>query len=95
MIDQKKRMYHFEPSSLLPLKLVLIEAQKESPPQIWKEQKDRNEELASKLIASMRKKYRKVNVVARVIAQSNPFLTKEIASLTEERFARNDMKLEP
>lgn len=60
MIDQKKRTYHFETSSLLPLRLVLREAEKESPPRVPKEQKDMNEELALKLIASMKKNYRKV-----------------------------------
>ena len=59
MIDQKKRAYHFETSSLLPLKSVLIEAEKESPPQVLRKQRDVNEELAFKLIASMKKNYRK------------------------------------
>jgi len=57
MIDQKKRTYHLETSSLLPLKLVLIEAEKGSPPRVHKEQKDANEELALKLIASMKHKH--------------------------------------
>ena len=59
MIDQKKRTYHFETSSLLPLKLVLSKAEKESPPRMRNEQKDLNEELALKLIASMKKKYKR------------------------------------
>lgn len=56
MIDPKKH-YHFE-TSLLPLKLVLTEAEKESPPRAPKERRDVNEELALKLIASMKKKYK-------------------------------------
>ena len=59
MIDQKKRTYHFETSSLLPLKLVLIEAEKESHLYSSQKQTDVNEELALKLIANMKKKYRK------------------------------------
>jgi len=59
MIDQKKRAYHFETSSLLQLKAVLSEAEKISPPRVRHEQIDINEELALKLIASMRKNYRK------------------------------------
>ena len=58
MIDQKKCAYHFE-TSLLPLKLILIEAEKESPPHVRKEWKDVNEELALKLIGSVKKKYKR------------------------------------
>jgi hypothetical protein len=53
MIDQKKRTLRFETSSLLPLKLVLIEAKKDLPARTPKEH-DVNEELALKLIAKMR-----------------------------------------
>ncbi len=111
MIDQKKRTYHFETSSLLPLKLVLIEAEKESHPRAPQEQKDVNEELALKLITNMRKRYRKAmslrGAAGRVAlsvryegrieteATKQSPLNKEIASLTAKRFARNDMKLEP
>ena len=54
MIDQKKRTLRFETSSLLPLKLVLIEAEKDLPARAPKEH-DVNEELALKLIAQMKK----------------------------------------
>ena len=54
MIDQKKRTLRFETSSLLPLKLVLIEAEKDLPARARKEH-DVNEELALKLIAQMKK----------------------------------------
>ena len=54
MIDQKKRTLRFETSSLLPLKLVLIEAEKDVPARAPKEH-DVNEELALKLIAQMKK----------------------------------------
>ena len=54
MLDQKKRTVRFETSSLLPLKLVLIEAEKELPARTPKEY-DVNEELALKLIAQMKK----------------------------------------
>ena len=53
MIDHKKRTVRFETSSLLPLKLVLIEAEKDLPARVPKEH-DVNEELALKLIAKMR-----------------------------------------
>ena len=59
MIDQKKRMYQSETLSLLSLKLILTEAKKESPPQTRKEQNDANEELARKLIAGMKKNYKR------------------------------------
>ena len=95
MIDQKKRTYHFETSSLLPLKLVLIEAEKESHLHESQKQKDVNEELALKLIASMKKKYRKVNVIARAIARSNPLVGEKIASLTTKRLVRKDIEVEP
>ena len=54
MIDQKKRTVRVETSSLLPLKLVLIEAEKVLPARAPKEH-DVNEELALKLIAQMKK----------------------------------------
>ena len=54
MIDQKKRTVRFETSSLLPLRLVLIEAEKDLPARVPKED-DVNEELALKLIAQMKK----------------------------------------
>lgn len=57
MINHKKHAYHFETSCLLPLKLALIEAEKESPPRPLKLQRDVNEELALKLIKNMKKKY--------------------------------------
>ena len=62
MLDQKKRTVRFETSSLLPLKLVLIEAEKELPARTPKEQQDVqdvNEELAMKLIAEMRMSLRR------------------------------------
>ncbi len=70
MIDQKKHTVRFETSSLLPLTLVLIEAEKDLPARAPKEH-DVNEELALKLITSMKKEYRKVHVIARAIARSN------------------------
>ena len=54
MIDQKKRTVRFETSSLLPLKLVLVEAEKDLPARAPKEH-DLNEELALKLIAQIKK----------------------------------------
>ncbi|MEO7838539.1 MAG: hypothetical protein ABIU06_04240 [Anaerolineales bacterium] len=54
MIDQKKRTVRFETSSLLPLKLVLIEAERDLPARTPKEH-DVDEELALKLIAQMKK----------------------------------------
>ena len=84
MLDQKKRTVRFETLSLLPLKLVLIEAEKELPERTPKEQQDVqdvNEELALKLIAEMRKSLRR----------SNPHPgTGDCFSKT-----RNDIQLEP
>jgi hypothetical protein len=54
MIEQRKRTLRFETSSLLPLRLVLIEAEKDVPARAPKEH-DVNEELALKLIAQMKK----------------------------------------
>ena len=95
MIDQRKRTYHFETSSLIPLKLVLIEAEKESHPRALKEQKDANEELALKLIAGMKKKYRRAMSLRGAL-----FATKQSPRQCEDCFvglrpSRNDMKLEP
>jgi hypothetical protein len=88
MMDQKKHANHFETSSLLPLKLALIEAAKESPPLPPTAQRDVNEELASKLIASMRNNH----IIARgvVFPMKQSPLNNEIPSL-----ALNDIKLEP
>lgn len=94
MIDQKKHRVQSEALSLLALKLMLTEAKRESPPQTRKEEQ-RDEELALKLIAGLKKKYRKIDVVARVPARINPHFEEEIASLPAQRFARNDMKVEP
>lgn len=95
MIGQKKHAYQSETLSLLTLKSILTEAKKELPPQTQTEQNDSNEELALKLIANMKKEYKKIDVVARATARSNPTLKQEIASLTAQRFARNDIKIEP
>ncbi|HVF25752.1 MAG TPA: hypothetical protein VNA23_07675 [Anaerolineales bacterium] len=59
MIDQKKRTYQSEALSLLTLKLILTEAKKESLPQMRKEERC-DEELALKLIASMKINYKHV-----------------------------------
>lgn len=94
MIDQKKRMYQSEALSLLTLKLILTEAKKESPPQTRREQSDANEELALKLIAKMKKEYRKVNVVASrsfLAAKQSPSYT----GIASGYCPRNDMKVEP
>jgi hypothetical protein len=102
MIDQKKRTYHFETSSLLPLKLVLIEAEKESHLRASQEQKDVNEELALKLIANMKKKYRKAMSLrgALVATKQSPsrmgiasgLVSTACVSITNPR---NDIELEP
>ena len=94
MIDQKKRKYQSETLSLLTLKLILTEAKKESPPQMRKEQNDANEELALKLIAKMKKEYRKVNVVGSrsfLAAKQSP----SYLGIASGYCSRNDIKLEP
>jgi hypothetical protein len=110
MIDQKKRTYHFETSTLLQLKLALIQAEKESPSRPPKEQKDGSEELALKLIASMRKKYRKamslrgaVGRVALSVLREGRIETKATKQSPRQcgdcfvglRPPRNDTRLEP
>ncbi len=57
MNKQMTRTYRSEALSLLTLRLVLIEARKDVPPQVSKN--DWNEELAAKLIRRMRRQYRK------------------------------------
>jgi len=64
MLDEKKNTLHFDALSLLPLKMALINAEKESPPRAPKRQLDMNEELALKLIRRMKKQYRKAHVIA-------------------------------
>ncbi|HLO31909.1 MAG TPA: hypothetical protein VK249_22360 [Anaerolineales bacterium] len=57
MNKQKVHTYRFETLSLLRLKLTLMNARKDSPPGVAK--KDRNEELALKLIETLKTKYKK------------------------------------
>jgi len=57
MKKQKVHTYRSETLFLQPLRLVLADARKDLPPRVSK--KDRNEELALKLIEKMRKKFRK------------------------------------
>jgi len=59
MLDEKKNTLHFDALSLLPLKMALINAEKESPPRAPKRQLDMNEELALKLIRRMKKQFQK------------------------------------
>lgn len=94
MIDQKKRMLRFETSSLLPLKLVLIEAEKESPSRAPKQLLDLNEELALKLITSMKKEYRKVHVIARS-ASCDEAISSIVMGIASGYCPRNDIQLEP
>jgi len=81
MLDEKKSalrfgtLRHGEPQSetnrqgntlsLLPLRMALINAEKESPPCAPKRQLDVNEELALKLIRRMKKQYKRNYVIAR------------------------------
>ena len=93
MLDQKKRTVRFETSSLLPLKLVLIEAEKELPARTPKESRDVNEELALKLIAEMRMSLRRHlhrNAFG-AVQMSNPH--PGIGDCFSK--TRNDMQLEP
>ena len=89
MIDQKKRTVRFETSSLLPLKLVLTEAEKDLPQRAPKEH-DVNEELALKLIAKMRMSLRGAFVATKQSSsQYRRLLRRQRAA------ARNDIQLEP
>lgn len=94
MIDQKKRTVRFETSALLPLKLVLIEAEKDLPARTPKQQLDLNEELALKLITSMKKEYRKVHVIARSVSCDDT-CTECSAVQVSGYCPRNDIQLEP
>jgi hypothetical protein len=88
MIDQKKRTVRFETSSLIPLKLVLIEAEKDLPERVPKEH-DVNEELALKLIAEMRMSLRAFGKQKQSPARYRRLLRHQRAA------ARNDIQLEP
>ena len=94
MIDQKKRTYPFETLSLQPLKLALIQAEKESPSRPPIEQRDANEELALKLIASMKKKYRKAMSLRGAFVATKQSLRQYDDCFIGLRPPRNDMKLE-
>ena len=89
MIDQKKRTVRFETSSLLPLKLVLIEAEKDLPARTPKEH-DVNEELALKLIAKMRMSLRGAFVATKQSSSRYRRLLRR-----QRAAARNDIQLEP
>jgi hypothetical protein len=81
MLDQKKRAYQFETSSLLALKLVLTEAEKESPPRVLREQRDVNKELALQLIARMKQNHKRFvfkPLFAQTECQKNKSIKKEI-----------------
>ena len=101
MINQKKRAYHFETSSLLALKLVLIEAEKASPPHVRKEQKDMNEELALKLIASMKKgiviarRMKSDEAIPNTLKRHLHLAQEQVLLCREECPPHNDIKIEP
>ena len=56
MLTEKKNMFHATHPSLLPLRMALIAAERESPPQ---PQPDANEQLALKLIETMKTEHKK------------------------------------
>ena len=93
MINQKKRTVRFETSSLLPLKLVLIEAEKDLPARTPKEQ-DVNEELALKLIAQMKKEYKKTHVIARSVG-CDEAISSFVTEIASGYCPRNGIQLEP
>ncbi|HVF24520.1 MAG TPA: hypothetical protein VNA23_01445 [Anaerolineales bacterium] len=101
MIDQKKRTVRFETSSLLPLKLVLIEAEKDLHARAPKEH-DVNEELALKLIAKMRMSLRGAFVATTLAphyvrcskGEQSPSLHRRLLC-RQRSAARNDIQLEP
>ena len=99
MLDQKKRTVRFETSSLLPLKLVLIEAEKELPARTPKEQQDVqdvNEELALKLTAEMRMSLRAFGKQSPSQYRRYLHHTQAQVLLRRQRAAaRNDIQLEP
>ena len=95
MLDQKKRTVRFETSSLLPLKLVLIEAEKDLPARAPKEH-DLNEELALKLIAEMRMSLRAFGKQSPSQYRRHLHHTQVQVLLRRQRAAaRNDIQLEP
>ena len=89
MIDQKKRTLRFETSSLLPLKLVLMEAEKDLPARVPKEH-DVNEELALKLIAQMKKMAIGPSVSFPVIAHTTRPQSKRLAQQNSPAVKSND-----
>ena len=101
MIDLKKRTLRFETSSLLPLKLVLIEAEKDVPARAPKEH-DVNEELALKLIAKMNMSLRGTMVATTLAPHCVRCSAGEHSPSRQRRLlrrqrsaARNDIQLEP
>ena len=89
MIDQKKRTLRFETSSLLPLKLVLIEAEKDLPARTPKEH-DVNEELALKLISQMKKMTFNPSVSFPVVAHTAQPQSKHLAQQNSPAVKSND-----
>ncbi len=103
MIDHKKRTYQSETLSLLTLKLILTEAKKESPPQMRKEEQH-DEELALKLIACMKKEYKKSMSLRGAFAATTLAHARSAGEQSPRQYGdffvglrppRNDMKVEP
>jgi hypothetical protein len=94
MIDQKKHMIQSEALSLLTLKRILTEAKRESPPQTWKEEQ-RDEELALKLIAKMKKEYKKRMSLRGAFAATKQSPRQYGDCFVGLRPPGNDMKVEP
>jgi hypothetical protein len=72
--------YRSQSPSLLPLKIVLKEAKKYSPPDTSSPQTDSDEQLALKLIENMKKPYRRHSPFASWMGQPFPHEYREMVA---------------
>ena len=72
--------YRSNSPSLLPLKTVLKEAKMYSPPDASRPQKDVDEQLALKLIETMKKPYRRPSLFASWMGQPFPHEYREMVA---------------
>jgi glutamate/tyrosine decarboxylase-like PLP-dependent enzyme len=80
-MNQKFMFTHRSNSpSLLPLKIVLKEAKKCSPPDTSKPQTDMDEQLALQLIENMKKPYRRPSLFAHWMGQPFPHEYREMVA---------------
>ena len=79
-MNKQTRTYHFETLSLSPLKLVLHEAKRVSPPDTCKPQTNTDEQMASTLIENVKKQYRRPSPFSNWMGQPFPNEYKEMVA---------------